>query len=295
MESRSLDNLDSRLVLWRNTIQLFHESRHQGFVGPFKKAGFREYRPEPLLKTPEGDDGEPDIVSWNDKREWVVLELTLNSESKCDQLERYSRLDPRYLENLGVLSVTLPPDVICSRVDESDDGPFCSIIVKKSFRVFREDKLANTNLAAELKSLENTDLGKLPSLPISLLSESRGAELRRGIVDHILQLFQPESRGLSAEEIVDNALERLAPIVRVEKRINLIKRVRAEMDSLARRELSQYLLSDGAGVFRSKTPGNMDHYAARLRVSSILKEWAGTPSPYVSFAIESYRENEGPS
>jgi hypothetical protein len=267
---------------------LFHEAKKLGFVGPFKKAGFTDYQPEPIMKNVEGETGEPDLVSWNKNGDWLAIELTLRMESKNTKLTIYSTLDPRYLADYGVSGIVSGPDVIVSRIESFDDGPFCRILVNDLLKVEGEERLRNDALRTELKKAENSDLRRLPSIPISLLPESKGNELRRGIVDQILQLFESSSQGATPEQIVDNALERLADRVRVERKGRLVKRVRDELDSLAGKELALYIEADESGVYRARPSLNVDHHATRLRVSQILESWAGTPVPYHTPRIDSY-------
>jgi hypothetical protein len=244
------------------------------------------------MKNKIGESGEPDLVSWNDAGDWIALELTLNMESKHDKLSLYANLDPRYLADYGAQGISSKPDIMSSRLDDFDDGPYCRILVNDVLKVFNEDRLANKTLRIEIKNAENTDLRRLPTIPISMLPESKGNEIRRGMVDQILQLFGPGSEGITAKQVVDRALERLADKVRVERKNRLVKEVEEELKSLATKQLASYLEVDKNGIYRAKPSLNMDHHAARLSVAGILKTWAGTPLTFRVPSIESYSGGE---
>ena len=79
MEWKFLPEPDYRIVLWRNTIQLFHEYRRLNFVGPFKAAGFNYVVDRPFL-TRQGEKRQPDIVA-SGETGWLVLELTTDQKS----------------------------------------------------------------------------------------------------------------------------------------------------------------------------------------------------------------------
>jgi len=288
------DPVDDRLRLWRNTIQLFHDVKSTGFLGPFKRAGFVHYRPEPQLKNAIGEDRRPDLVSVDDSGNWLALELTMDPKSKESQLSRYCDIDGRYLADYDLPAQNTKPDAISSRLEDADDGSFCKIVVNTVLEVRNEDTLRNQRLKNELMSARDVDLTRLPQLPITLVFESKGSEIRRGIRTQIMQLFNPNSQGTTAREVVDTALERLADVAPIEKKERLIELVKREMDGLVTNELSRYL-EFAEGVYRSKIQMTLEHHAAtRGRIGAILTAWAGEPRRIYSPKIDSYEITKGP-
>src|SRR6266498_1507043 len=76
----------SKIVLWRNTIQLFHETSRPPFVGPFRKLDFK-YRVGPILLNTDGQDRTPDIAA-SGPSGWVALELGTGGASKSEALSK---------------------------------------------------------------------------------------------------------------------------------------------------------------------------------------------------------------
>ena len=58
---------DRRIVLWRNTIALFHERKRPEFIGPFRKAGYA-YRVETALSVRRTGDEK------SKKRIWSIID-----------------------------------------------------------------------------------------------------------------------------------------------------------------------------------------------------------------------------
>ena len=115
MELKYLTERDSRIVLWRNTIQLFHEYKRPKFIGPFKAAEFN-YRIESLFTdSTNGKPLKPDIVA-SSKSGWFVLELTESPNSKKPKLESYDAIDPRDLSQYGLITHSKKPDIIMGGV-----------------------------------------------------------------------------------------------------------------------------------------------------------------------------------
>lgn len=112
MEWKYLLKPDARIRLWSNTIILFYKTRR--FEGPFKSAGYTIGVIEPDLD-PTQIGGEPDIVS-SSGRNWAIVEVTLNDQSKECQLDAYKDLNPRVLQQWLGNIITGKPNVICSRL-----------------------------------------------------------------------------------------------------------------------------------------------------------------------------------
>lgn len=266
--------LDRRLVLWRNTIALFHERNRPRFVGPFREAGYA-YRVETHLSTRRtGEERSPDIVA-SGPSGWLVLELTCNDRSKEDQLDSYRQIDPRNLGMYGLKVHQSAPDTICSRLSEIDDGKHTQIIVKDTVVVKKVDLLEDEKLKLALRNFSGTELTKLPTIPISLLPESKNHEVRRGLVDIVMQIFQPDSKGKTAHQMVEEGLDKLSDSVGAGKKTAMRTKVEKEIEVLMHHHLKDYLELKDDGTY-APTDKFREHPKTLEWISSKLKEWANT-------------------
>jgi len=271
-EWKFLLEADRRIILWRNTIALFHKLNKPGFVGPFQKAGYT-YRVKPILSVRRtGEEKSPDIVA-SSPSGWLLLELTCNDHSKRDKLDSYRQIDPRSLSQYGLQVHQSAPDTICSRLSEVDDGGHCQIIVRDTVLVRRLDCLSDTNLKSALQEFSGTELTRLPNIAITLLPESKNHEVRRGLVDIVMQIFQPGSKGKTAYQIVEAGLDKLSDKVSASNKTAMMNRVKREMEVLVEHDLKGYLelREDGTYV---PTDNFKPHPKALERISSRLREWA---------------------
>jgi hypothetical protein len=272
---KSLPERDDRIVLWRNTIQLFYQYNRPGFVGPFRAAGFR-YNVEPLfLSSEQGEKLEPDIVA-SCETGWLILELTTEPKSKEPKLDRYRSIDPRYLNQYGLSVHDGEPDVMTSRLsDNVDDGPYCQITVDNILKIEKGEYLHNQRLKDELIKAEGMDLRRLPDIPITIVPEMKRKEIHRGLVEIVMQLFDPSSEGKTLVQLVDEGLERLFDKTRLEAKRQLIDKVKNAMEDLIQNHLSEYLEFKG-GRYRA-TEKFKTHHKTMEFIALRLKEWAGTP------------------
>jgi hypothetical protein len=285
-EWKYLPEPDYRIVLWRNTIQLFHEYKRPNFVGPFKAAGFNYIVDRPFL-TKQGDERHPDIVA-SGETGWLILELTANQNSKELQLDKYGMIDPRYLASYGLLPHESKPDIISSRLAYINDGSYCQIFVKDFLDLKNEDKLNNQHLKNELIRAKGIDLRKLPEIPITLIPEMvrYHLEIRRGLIEIIMQLFAPDNTGKTPVQMVEEGLDKLSDKIGVTEKHSLIDRVKSEMDILIGNHLSGYI------EFKDNTYRATDkfkqHHMTMEYVASKLKEWAG-PSPQTTLGDDRFK------
>ena len=280
--------LDRRIVLWRNTIALFHERNRPRFVGPFRKAGYA-YRVETALSIRRtGEERSPDIVA-SSPSGWLVVELTCNDHSKADKLDSYRKIDPRNLGLYGLQIHQSMPDTICSRLSEVDDGEHSQIIVKDTVVVKKADLLNDEALRLALLDFSGTDLTRLPTIPISLLPESKNHEVRRGLVALVMQIFQPDSKGKTAYQMVEEGLDKLSDKVGAGRKTAMKRKVEKEMEVLMNHYLKGYLelKDDGSYV---PTGRFREHPKTLERISTRLQEWAYTTQqcidPFDSGAVE---------
>lgn len=265
-----LSKVSSRRLLWRNTIQLFHRQENQNFTGPFKVAGF-SYQVERSLLTKKGEERKPDIIA-SSKDGWLILELSNSQNSKGSKLSSYNAIDSRYLSDYGLQVHESEPDLMTSRLELVDDGSFCQISVEDFFDVKNEQYLDNQILRSELIKAKGTNLAKLPEIPIGLVPEMKKLEIRRGIVEIILQIFEPNSSGKTLIQIVDDGLERLYDKVGVAQKKSLMDKVKNEMDILTATYLHDYLeFKDGTYVATKKFK---QHHKTMELVATKLKDWA---------------------
>lgn len=265
------DNVN-RLDLWRNTIQLFHQYKNLNFRGPFKKIEF-EYLIEQKVRTKrEGKIRDVDILASSEDC-WMILELTIGESSKMDQLKDYKTADPVVLNSKSIPTNSGCPDVLSSRLKFVDDGEFCQLIVKDELKVRKKEFLENEKLKETLKETEGINLEKTPDLPISFVPEMERENIRKGLIDIIMEIFEPESEGKKPMDMVNEGLERLSDKVSITEKQSLRDKIKGEMDKLVRNHLEDYLIFED-GVYKT-TDHFKDHHQSRLRISKELRDWAG--------------------
>lgn len=262
---------DSRITLWRNTIQLFHRYNRPPFIGPFKAAGLK-YIVERLFLTKEYEEKKPDIVA-SGERGWMILELTTSSNSKKPKLDKYKTIDSSYLSTYGLPIHKREPDVLSSRLSYVDDGAYCQIIVKDVLQLKKEEHIKNQNLKDKLIEAKGKDLRKLPQIPFTLVPEMSLPEVRQGLVDMVLNLFEQDNPGKTLGEIVDEGLERLADKISVTEKRSLMDKTKSQLDILVRKHLNGYL-EVKENRYRATDKFKQHHKTMGL-ISSKLREWTG--------------------
>jgi hypothetical protein len=266
----------ARRELWRNTIQLFHQTERPNFVGPFKAAGIDKYIIEArVLLSGAGEEKKADILA-SGKSGWLVLELSLDTKSKKNQLESYRNIDPRSLGSHGLPIHKTPPDVMVSRYNGFiPDGPYCKILVKDALKVKGVKYISNTILKEELQKASGIDLRKLPEVAFTLVPEMKSQEIRRGLIDLVMKIFDPECDGMTPVDLAYSGLERLSDVVSEGEKSILIKKVSKEMKVLIDEYLSEYLAIDETSSKYKATDKFKEHHSTRAYVVLKLREWAG--------------------
>lgn len=245
-----------------------------------------DYVVEPLFWTKKAEDRTPDIVGSSESG-WLVVELTTQLGSKEPNLRSYLSIDPTYLSQHGLQSHNVQPDIISSRLSFVDDGPYCQLIVINHLQVMKEENIYNQNLRAALIESRGVDLRRLPEIAITLLPEMRREEVRRGLIEIVMQLFMPGRDGKSLGQIVDEGLDRLSKTISVPAKSRLRDSVKREMDALVKGAMKEYLTFDETeGVYKS-TGKFKQHPKTMERIAIALKDWAGigpqkTLEPWVS-------------
>ena len=227
--------------------------------------------------TKQGEERKPDIVASGDSG-WMILELTTTLGSKKPNLDRYKAIDPRYLSEYGLCIHDSTPDILSSRLSVVDEEPYCQIIVKDILRVEKEECLNNQDLKNALEQAKGADLRKLPEIPVSIVPEqgSKPKEICRGLVDIVMQLFEPNSDGKTLIQLVDEGLERLSDKVGVTEKRRLMDKVNNVMDDLIKNHLPEYL-EFKEGKYKA-TAKFKQHHKTMGYISSRLGDWAA-PGP----------------
>jgi hypothetical protein len=281
MEWNCLAELDRRITLWRNTIALFHERNRPHFVGPFRMAGYHNYRVEPGLSLRRtGEIKNPDIVA-SSPSGWLVVDLTCSENSKEEKLDIYKQLEPRSLSHLGLQIHNKPPETLCSRLSDVDDGEHCQILVKDEIIVRKIDCISDEALKTALAECSGTKLTSLPTIPITLLPESKNHEIRRGLVDIVMQIFQPDSKGKTAFQMAEEGLDKLSESVSPAKKRDMINKIKREMDVLINHNLKGYITLRDDGTY-VPTDKFREHTMTLGLISSRLKEWANPTQRTIS-------------
>jgi hypothetical protein len=252
-------------------------------MGPFKKAGLTKFVVDRSFMTINSSPVKPDIVGSGESG-WVAIEMTLWSESKESQLSSYASLDPRDLGKNGLFSRTDAPDVISSRLEPITDGPYCQLILKDRLQFSNESCIKNQALKEALLSANNIDLRKLPNIPITLVPEmaSKGKEIRRGISDIVMQLFDTNCDGKTVKEIVNQGLERIVDLISIPDRMGLESQVRVQINILIKDQLSEYLEFDAEhDIFRAIEQKELRTNTKGL-IAQKMTEWAIPPQTEIS-------------
>jgi len=272
MELRCLPETDNRIVLWRNTIQLFHVYKKVNFTGPFFTSGYTNYRVEsPLSECTTGKSRVPDIFACGPQG-WLVIDLSCNTESKKEQLDSYKNLDSRSLSTYGCQAYTTPPDTMSSRLAFNSDGDHGEMVVMNTFDLKKEQFIQNVLLRNALIGMKGQNMKKLPEIPFSLVPEMKHYEIRRGLVDIVMQLFDTRSEGKTPYQMCEEGLERLFELVTPTSRQSLIDKIKQEMDVLVKKDLAGYLvLNEGKYCATEKFK---QYPKSRLAVTSKLQDWA---------------------
>lgn len=268
------------MLLWRNAIQLFHIYPKLSFFGPFAKAGIRDYVIEVKLsyrnstKEEDPDAGkmfDPDICASGESG-WFILELTINPKGKGKKLEKYRHLDCKSLGIYDIPTAHGSPDVMSGRLEYVDDNDFCQLILLDQLEIKKVENIKNDLLRNCLIAANGISLSKLPELPIAFVPESVKDKtgVRVGLLNIVMRLFAPNCAGMTADEMADTGLERLAKKIDPGKRNVLINKIESEMNILISEHMGDYLelIEDRKYAPTQKykgTPNQRSAIAVRMR------------------------------
>jgi hypothetical protein len=232
------------------------------------------YVVETLFWTKKAEDRIPDIVGSGESG-WIVAEITAQPGSKEPNLRSYLSIDPRYLAQHGLRTHDSQPDVLSSRLSFVDDGPYCQLIVNDHLDVIKEEHIYNKLLKDALIESRGTDLRRLPDIPITLLPEMGSDQIRIGLIDIVMQLFEPGCAGKSLVQFVDEGLERLSDNVSISAKVKLRDKVKSEMNALVKDILKGYLIFDETSGAYKSTEKFKPHPKTMERIALALRDWAG--------------------
>lgn len=152
--------------------------------------------------------------------------------------------------------------------------------MKDKLEIQNEEYINNHVLRDELIKSKGLDLRRLPQITITLLPEMKSHEIRKGLINLVMQIFEPDSDGKTLVQLVDDGLERLQ--VRPAARSQLIDKVRTEMNVLLKDFLSEYLILDNNRY--KATDKFKHHYKTMSHIVSELNRWAGI-TPQQTFNV----------
>jgi hypothetical protein len=152
-------------------------------------------------------------------------------------------IKPSELKRYRLQEHTIQPDIICCRLEPFNDGPYCKLIVREILNFENDNYIKNEELHKALLESSRTDLSKLPQIPITILPEmvGKGQEIRRGLIDSVMQIFMPDGKGKTSDDLVIDGLERLYDLVGVIEITGLANSIRYQMDVLVKDSLGDYL------------------------------------------------------
>lgn len=141
--------------------------------------------------------------------------------------------------------------------------------------MLKEEQLLNQVLKESLLNSRGADLRRLPEIPITLLPEMRPMEIRRGLIEIVMQIFEPGCDGMGLMQIVDEGLERLSETIAIGKKSSLKDSVKRQIDILVKDYLQDYLVYVEAECVYKATENFKPHYKTMERITLALKVWAG--------------------
>lgn len=285
----SEDREVTRLTLYKRAIHLFNAYKKTKmkipFRGPFRTAGLRQYRLSPNILNSEMISYTPDIVASNNVF-WIAFELTSNPDSKESKLEKYAHLDYHQLTSHGLKAPPVNPIVLVGRVDMTDDGPYCQIILSDKLDARKIDCLKNQLLEKAIQEARGADMTALPELPFTLLPEMKPYEIRVGLAEQVIQLFDPQGKGKTVANFVKAGLERIEDKVPPQNIEQQARKVETQLNELTRGQLRDYIEKKD-GVYRAKR-SILDNPKSRLIAVNRIKEWAGLKKTELKTTVQTY-------
>ena len=83
------------------------------------------------------------------------------------------------------------------------------MVVMNTFDLKKEQFIHDVLLRDALIGMKGQNMKKLPEIPFSLVPEMKHYEIRRGLIDIVMQLFDTKSEGKTPYQMCEEGLERL--------------------------------------------------------------------------------------
>lgn len=276
---RYLPDEDRRIELWRKAIFLFRKFRE--IEGPFHMAGVDQFLIEQKIVGLRGS--KPDIIGWRVGREGktdlpIVFELTLDSgKSKKDQIERYAGITPEMISPIGIETDSGPTVIIGTPTKYQFDDDCCNLILGDVLTSVGSSLIVDSNLRNAIDEADGAlDLVHIPEIHFTIVPESHGRELRRGISSVIIQQFRPISseEGFSAEEITEECLDFIAGHIEKKERKALTKKVDRELRALSELLKDYIYVEDGRYHLTDKGKRVHSNPKSMEAVANTIMSWS---------------------
>ena len=278
--------MNSKLKLWHRAVFLFHRADAPGWVGPFKEAGYEDYRVEYGLMTDEGKKLTPDIVAEGDEY-WSIFELTTGQSVKDGKLEEYQQLRPEGLTNIGLDPKPQGPVCLVGRSEHLPHEESPQIILGESLDGQNLEDIDDSGLESSLIQSIGRPLDEVPDISFTIIPECSSEEVREGLVPVIVSLFNPDRPTMSTVDMAEKALERLADKVPITEKESLATRIEHELEGLLNGQdphLSEYLEETGDGFHVLESV--KIHPNTLQKVREILEAWIEGPTRLDDFVDE---------
>lgn len=241
-----MPKLDYRIVLWRRAIYQFRCST--AVRGVFAKVGIDQFVIEHKV-VGEDKDSKPDIIGWNRGSEGtenpIILELTTNTLSKNEQLNKYTKIDPKKLTPIGIQTDKSPIPILGTLSYLSAHDNYCQIVFGESLESHNVEAIKDETLRSSILSGKGMDLVHIPEIFFTIVPESHHGELRRGVVSSIIHAFRPGISRFTAMSLIEESLDFLSEHIEFAEKSNLVERLENEMKPLVDNYLKEYIVKDG--------------------------------------------------
>ena len=263
---------EPRLDLWRKAVFLFR--KQNTCSGPFAKCGYTQY----VIEYKMGKRA-IDIVAWDPKKSdgsvpYYALELTIDPEpNKSEQLEYYANSSPDCFLSIGIQSDSSPIVVFVTPSFVKGYDDYCQLELSDIVVPYNLCFLKNPDLERELS--KTIDFSHIPQTSFTIVPESKGKELRLGLIDSIMSMFSPGNTSFTAADVTNLALDFIADNIDRKRKKRLIKSINFLLKNLFEKELKGYATFD-KGRFTLTDVGMKvhNHPNSRNAFQVKLKSWA---------------------
>jgi|GEM_PF-4754120 len=274
-------NDDSRIELWQRTVQLFKNC--DTYTGPFYSVGITSYEIEHVFSK-DKDGFKPDIFGWSPRGtpetgddQTIALELTVDkTANKNGQLLRYSQIPPENLRVFGAKTDKSPISILVSLSELRGHDSHCQLdLGGKNLVCYNLDSILDERIHDALKAANGTfDIEKLSSSDFTIVPESKHGELKRGMVQAIMEMFSPDANSFTARDITIICLGELHKHMDIKALNDLKSKVETELDGLITKHLKGEIVKK-KDVYTINKSGEAQ--SRRKSISSKLNNWINDP------------------